>query len=183
MRNAKSSVTQHLRPVAIGCAVALVLGILYAPVSTAADRTSRKPAVLTSLRVLLTPKGPVFLVTGRGLTIPPRHPATAPRKRKLCQLNPSDPVGYDYGDQFFVTLFTKRGGTRLWGAGRYQPQRNELDCIGLVVLSHTATRVSFRLGAAYTQFHYAPLRNPRFVEVSLDGVSLGVVVRTRQPRI
>ena len=38
---------------------------------------------------------------------------------------------------------------------RYRPSLNELDCIGIVVLKHTPTRVTFTLGHAYTEYYRA----------------------------
>lgn len=40
----------------------------------------------------------------------------------------------------------------VWGAGRYRPTVNELDCVGVIVKKFTPSSVVFSLGAAYPKF-------------------------------
>ena len=54
-------------------------------------------------------------------------------------------------------------GTRLYIAtpglspGRYRPNllpRHELDCVGLVIVRYTPTRITYKLGSDYVAHHY-----------------------------
>lgn len=67
---------------------------------------------------------------------------------------------------------------RLYGVGRYRPSLNELDCIGIVVLSHTPTKVTFTPGHAYTQYYRGKprlIRNQDVLEVVLNGATFSTV--------
>ena len=169
--------TQKRGRTAFGCMAAVAVAVLFGGTSPGALGATGKTTVVTSLSVLGSPVKPVFVVTGRGLRVPRSQPAAPPVNRRLCRLHPKGTVGYDYGDQFYVTVYTKRGGTRLFGAGRYHPRSNELDCIGLVVLSHTSKRITFTFGAAYTEYTYPKLTARRFVRVVLRGAHVTRAVR------
>ncbi|HZQ63603.1 MAG TPA: hypothetical protein VFA66_00045 [Gaiellaceae bacterium] len=160
---------------------ALALGTLCACTSAAAATAARRAPAVTGLRITGTPARPVFVVSGTRLAVPRRHPGAPPAQRRLCHLATRGTVGYDYGDRFYVTVYARRGGRRLFGAGRYHPRGDELDCIGLVVLSHTRRRISFTFGSAYRQFSYPKLKAGRFVRLVLGDARRAVVVRYRSP--
>jgi hypothetical protein len=67
--------------------------------------------------------------------------------------------------------------SQLYAACRRRPNLNELDCIGLVVLAHTPTKVSFTFGYAYARHRseYRTLRNQDVIEVVLNGAALAAV--------
>jgi hypothetical protein len=82
----------------------------------------------------------------------------------------------DYGDEFYVTVRSVSG-RRLFSAGRFHPAWAELDCIGIIVLSHTSKRIVFTLGAAYHEFAYPRLRRGMNVTIYFAGATSGRVVR------
>lgn len=146
--------------IGLGLAVHYGLGANSQPVET----------VRAAVRVTGNSTQPIFVVTGHHLSIPPRLPAGSPSSRPLCRLPIKGDAGFDYGDRFYVTVFAGANKQqRLFGAGRFHPRFNELDCIGLIVLSHTSTRVAFTFGAAYTQFSYPLLEKGRLIKVVLNG--------------
>jgi len=124
---------------------------------------------------------PVITVVGKGLSIPRPLPAVSPSNQPLCPLKIKGNAGKDYGTRFYLLAFsTASGADQLeYAAGRYRPSLNELDCIGIVVLSHSPTRVRFTLGAAARQFRdkYPPIVNGDLVEVVLQNAAYGLVVR------
>jgi hypothetical protein len=135
--------------------------------------------VITSVKVGGSPSKPVFTITGRGLSIPAASPKRSPSNTPGCPLKIKGKAGFDYGTQFYVDAFAT--GTnedkQLYSAGRYRPTINETDCIGLTVLSHTPTKVTFTFGSAYGQFpQYRSLMNGDLVEVVLKGAKIGLVV-------
>jgi hypothetical protein len=68
-------------------------------------------------------------------------------------------VGYDYGTNLYYTsggLHSYTSGAKL-SAGRYRPNllpHHELDCVGLVVIRYTPTRITFKIGSDYAAHHY-----------------------------
>lgn len=103
-----------------------------------------------------------------------REAAQEPLCAKVIQSN----AGLDYGTRFYVAAFAND--KLIYSAGRYRPSLNELDCID-IVLSHTATKVRFTFGAAYSQvdFGYPHVVNGDLVEVVLGNAAFGLVVRYR----
>jgi hypothetical protein len=126
-------------------------------------------------------KRPVFVVEGRGLTLPPLRPRRSPANTRLCRLQVKGNAGHDYGDLLYVTVFAGEHGKRLYGAGRFHPQSTELDCIGLIILSHSSTRISFTFGNAYSQFSYRPLAAGNRVDITVGANSFDRIVRYRAP--
>jgi hypothetical protein len=163
-----------IRLAAVFVAVLCGLAVLAAAASA---------ATINSLTVSGTPANPVFTVTGSGLTVPVPNPKASPSKQALCPLAISGNAGLDYGTGLYLVGWDgQTGGTnaQLYAAGRYRPTLNELDCIGLVVLSHTPTRVRFTFGHAYVQYYRAKprlLRNGDVVEVVIGGAPYAAVVR------
>jgi hypothetical protein len=150
---------------------------------TALAGASRETASITSLTVTGGPSDPVFTITGHGLSIPKPSPTNSPSNQPLCPSSISGNAGLDYGTGFYVVAWAAQPNdtnSQLYAAGRYRPGLNELDCIGIVVTSHTATRVTFTLGHAYAQYYRA---KPRWihrgdvVEVVLKGAASATVVR------
>ena len=169
--------------IAFGIALiaALASVALVGPSSVAARRGahSADAAAITSVRFSGTPTRPVVTITGRALSIPAPSPKTSPSNQTLCPRVIKGNAGLDYGTGFWVSAF--QNDKQIWSAGRYRPALRELDCIGIVVLSHTATRVRFTFGAAYNQadFGYAHVTNGTLVEVVPRNAAYGLVVRYR----
>jgi hypothetical protein len=151
----------------------LGLGLAYG-LSHPARSAINREATASAARVVLlgSPSRPIFRVTGRHMHVPARRPSGSPSNRRLCRLRIRGKAGHDYGNRFYVVV-SGRHRRRLYGAGRYHPKTNELDCIGLIVLSHSKKRITFTFGSAYTQFSYPRLRN---------GDHLKVVVGSRTHR-
>ena len=118
-------------------------------------------------------------VTGRGLVVPRPNPAGSPSNQPLCPRVIHGNAGRNYGQALYLTAFSDD--KLIFSAGRYRPSRNELDCIGLIVLSHTSSKIRFTLGAAYRQpdFGYQAIENGTLVEVVVGGAAYGLVVRYR----
>jgi hypothetical protein len=155
-------------------AVCIFFGVGTSP---AAALTDRGAGAITSVTFTGTPAKLTITIVGRGLTIPAPSPANSPSNQPLCPKVIQGNAGLDYGTRFYVTAFANE--KLKYAAGRYRPSLNELDCIGIVVLSHTSTRVQFGFGAAYTQadFGYPHIVNGDLVEVVLNGAAYGLVVR------
>jgi hypothetical protein len=162
-------------------AVAVLIALFAVGVGTAGrHRQSTVPTLAASsgpVSLLGSPTRPIFVLTGRRLRVPSWNPAGPPGRRRLCRLQIHGSAGHDYGDNFYVTVFASRHGRRLYGAGRYHPRSNELDCIGLVVLSKSPRRVSFTFGTAYNEFTYPLLAAGRLVRVTLGGDVWTMIVR------
>ena len=99
-------------------------------------------------------RNPVITIHGLRLGARPKpNPVYQPLGHPpLCPTQPTKPLatyGLDFGSGgLFVD---DRSQPPAWAAGRYRPQLQELDCIGLVVISFSPTKVVFRLGAAYRE--------------------------------
>jgi len=168
------------RVVAMTAALALVGCAVVAGRATAGERVAA--ATITSLAVSGNPAKPIFTVTGTGLTVPAPNPSTSPSGQQLCPLKISGNAGLNYGTRFYLVAWDAQAvGTdkQLYAAGRYRPALNELDCIGIVVLSHTPTKVSFTFGRAYAQYRsqYRALRSGDVIEVVLNTAAYATVVR------
>jgi hypothetical protein len=138
--------------------------------------------VISSLSIGGSPARPVFTITGAGLAVPKPNPRTSPSGQKLCPLKINGNAGFAYGTSFYLVAWDGQpNGTnkQLYAAGRYRPQLNELDCIGIVVLSKSARKVSFTFGNAYAQYRsqYQTLRSGDVVEVVLDGAAFATVAK------
>jgi hypothetical protein len=138
---------------------------------------------ITAVKVSGSSSRPVFTVTGQGLTVPAPNPATSPSGQPLCPLKISGNAGLDYGTGFSLIVWdgqVEDANAQLYAAGRYRPKLNELDCIGIVVLTHTPTRVTFTLGHGYVQYYRTKPRLIRagdVVEVVLGHARFATVVR------
>lgn len=161
--------------VMLGTGVGLALS-LSASANSAVGRHAGRSAAAVVL--LGRPSRPVFRVTGTGMHVPRARPRGSPSGRRLCRLRISGNAGHDYGSRMYVIVANPRG-KRLYGAGRYHPKSNELDCVGLIVLSHSRTHINFTFGHAYTQYSYPPLRNGFRVKVVVDSMTRRIVARYR----
>jgi hypothetical protein len=123
-----------------------------------------------------TQSRPIFRVTGKAMHVPRARPGGSPSGKRLCSLRISGNAGHDYGDSMYV-IVQNRQGKRLYGAGRYHPKFNELDCIGLIVLSHSRTHITFTFGHAYMQYSYPRLRNGHRVKVVVGSMTRRIVAR------
>jgi hypothetical protein len=165
----------------------LGLGLGLAGVATSAashhhtKSTARRHQKASVVAVAMrgSPTRPVFQVRGTGLRVPRAQPHGSPSGKRLCHLRISGNAGHDYGNRLYVIVYKSRHGRRLYGAGRYYPHERELDCIGLIVLSHSSRRITFTFGSAYTQYAYPLLRNGRRVKIVLGSDAKSIVAHYR----
>jgi hypothetical protein len=150
-----------------------------ASTGAAVARPAAAASAITSVAFSGSPAKPTVTVTGKGLTVPPPSPSASPSNQPLCPKAIQGNAGLDYGTRLYVAAYS--GEKLIYAAGRYRPSLNELDCIGIVVLSHTPTKLRFQFGAAYSQpdFGYQPIRNGDLVEVVVNNAAFGLVVRYR----
>ncbi|HLX88447.1 MAG TPA: hypothetical protein VKR22_08355 [Acidimicrobiales bacterium] len=96
-----------------------------------------------------TPQSPTVTINGSGFgSMPAANPNHTPEGTpQLCPLPPSGNQGYDYGTNLYI-FDTPRN----WAGGRYRPELNELDCVGLLISKYTPTQVVFQFGSAYAQY-------------------------------
>jgi len=164
------------RHILVGALVA-ALAVLLASVAGAAARGS-----ITSLRVTGSPSHPVFTITGRGLSVPPKSPKTSPSNQKLCPVVIKGDAGFDYGTRFSLIVWNGQlnsTNTQRYAGGRYRPALNELDCIGLIVQAATPKQIRFTLGAGYLQLYQTNpglIQNGDVVEVVLNSARYATVV-------
>jgi len=106
-------------------------------------------ATISSVVFTGTPQAPTVTINGSGFgSMPSPNPNHTPEGTpQLCPLPPSGNQGYDYGTLLY--LFDQ---PRNWAGGRYRPELNELDCVGLLVSKYTATQVVFQFGSAYADY-------------------------------
>ena len=100
---------------------------------------------------------------------PGYHPPSL--SHPLCAARPTKPLaqyGFDYGTRLFLQDSTQRPS---WAAGRFRPAIGELDCIGLLIKQHSATKVVYQLGAAYP---HIPNTRSTWVLASGDTYIVGV---------
>ena len=141
-------------------------------------------ATATSIRALTVSGNanrPVFTITGAGLNVPTANPKASPSGQSLCPVKIAGNAGLDYGTGFYLIGWDAQpndSNAQLYAAGRYRSSLNELDCIGIVVLSHTHTKLVFTFGSAYVQYRsqYRTLRNGDVVEVVLNAAAFATVV-------
>jgi hypothetical protein len=157
-----------------------VLASVGLAASVVAASGAASTTTITSAKVSGSPSRPVFTIAGKGLSVPAPNPKGSPSNTGGCPLKVKGKAGLDYGTQFYVDAFATGTGEdkQLYSAGRYRPSLNETDCIGLIVLSHSPSRVTFTFGAAYSQFRsqYRTLLNGDLIEVVLKGAKVGLVV-------
>lgn len=164
--------------------IALVVVALCAGLAgTALAGRASVAASITSLTVTGGPSNPTFTITGHGLAIPSPNPKSSPSNQPLCPVSISGNAGLNYGTQFYMVAWAAQPNdtnSQLYAAGRYRPKLNELDCIGIVVKFHSATRVTFTLGHGYVQYYRSKprwIRRGDVVEVVLRGAAVATVVR------
>jgi len=166
-----------------GLVVAITVLVVGAVLTDAAMAGSgRGSASIRLVTVGGGPSNPVFTIEGSGLRIPKPNPSNSPSNQQLCPLNISGNAGLDYGTQFYMLAWPaglNDTNNLMYSAGRYRPNLNELDCIGIIVKSQSPTHVTFTLGHAYVQYYQS---KPRWihggdvVEVVLNGAAAATVV-------
>jgi hypothetical protein len=139
--------TESLHAGRLGTAllVALVFALAAAPAALARPRITKVTVQGTIVR-------PTIVITGSGFgSRPARKPSYKPKpprgNRAPYSCTTGGDVGYDYGTSLWLEVHP--AGAPTWSAGRYRPALKELDCVGLVALSYSNTRISFRLGKDY----------------------------------
>ena len=160
--------------------LAVALGCHTAGFASAANE-QQTSTVIKSVTISGTPAEPIFTIRGKHLSVPARNPSRSPSGQPLCPLKVTGNAGFDYGSRFYLIAWDGQPSghnNQLYAAGRYRPPLNELDCIGLIVRSHSPTRIAFTFGHAYTQFRsqYRELKNGDVVEAVLNGASSATVV-------
>jgi hypothetical protein len=151
----------------------VVIAVAVSSFVLASAASSGNKPFITAVKVSGGPSHPVFTITGHGLAVPNPNPTTSPSGQQLCPLQISGNAGLDYGNSLFVIGWDGQpqdANSQLYAAGRYRPALNELDCIGIVVLKHTAKRIVLTFGHGYQQYYSA---KPRFLH-SGDVVEVGV---------
>jgi hypothetical protein len=173
MRQGPSRLARFLILGAAILATSLLAVAAYGAIATH-DRLAA--TAITSVTFSGSPAKPIITVAGRGLSVPSPSPKVSPSNQTLCPKAITGNAGFDYGTALYVSAFAND--QHLYSAGRYRPSLNELDCIGLIILSHTPKKLRFTFGAAYRQadFGYKPLTNGSLVEVVNRNAAFGVVV-------
>jgi hypothetical protein len=138
--------------------------------------------VIKSVTVSGTPARPIFTITGSGLSVPAPSPSVSPSGQPLCPVKIAGSAGLDYGTHLYLIGWDGQpngSNKQLYSAGRYRPKLNELDCIGLIVLSHSPSKLVFTFGHAYTQFRsqYRQLQTGDVIELVVNAASFATVVR------
>jgi hypothetical protein len=149
------------------------IGVAASSLTLVTMASAARATTVTAVKVTGSSSRPVFTVTGHGLALPKPNPTTSPSGQPLCPLQITGNVGLDYGNALFVIVWDGQSqdpNAQLYAAGRYRPKLSELDCIGIVVLKSTPTRLTFTLGHAYQQYYGV---KPRFIR-SGDVVEIGV---------
>jgi hypothetical protein len=137
-----------------GVALAFVSMVMVAMLVTSYAAGAPAAAKIASVTFHGSERNPVITVRGPRLGARPKpNPTYQPLGHPpLCPTQPTRPLaayGFDFGGGgLFVD---DRSQSPTWAAGRYRPQLNELDCIGIIVVSFSPTKVVFRLGAAYRE--------------------------------
>ena len=149
-----------LRRASVLLAGAAAVGLLAASVGVGAGAA---PATITSVTFTGSQTKPTITIHGQRLgTRPLPNPAYHPLGHPpLCPPTPTKPLaayGFDYG----TSLFLADRKQQPWSAGRYRPQANELDCIGVLVVKFTPGLVVFRLGAFYGEGNFTLAPNDVF---------------------
>jgi hypothetical protein len=128
--------------------------------ATAIGASPSSATKITSVTFSGNQARPTITIHGQHLGTRPRpNPAYHPLGHPpLCPPTPTKPLaayGFDYGTSLFLADRTQQPA---WSAGRYRPQANELDCIGVIVVKFTPGVVVFRLGAFFGEggFKLAP---------------------------
>lgn len=169
------------RQVVVG-ALVVAAAVVLAGLALAAPNRSLGTSI-TSLRATGAPAHPVFTITGRGLSIPPKNPAKSPSNQKLCPVVINGNAGFDYGTRFSLIVWNAQlnaTDAQRYSGGRYRPALNELDCIGLIVIKETPKQIRFSLGAGYLQLYRTNpglIQNGDVVEVILNSARYATVVR------
>jgi hypothetical protein len=148
---------RHLRQAVIAVAASSLV------IAAGAAASGHGPTI-TAVKVSGSPSRPVFTIKGHALVVPKPNPKGSPSNQPLCPLKISGNAGHNYGVNLFVIFWdgqTNDSNDLMYSAGRYRPTLNELDCIGLIVLKHTATQITMTLGHAYQQYYGT---KPRFIE-------------------
>ena len=106
-------------------------------------------ATISSVVFTGSTMAPTITINGSGFGMQPTpDPTYAPAGTQLCPLAPpAGDQGLDYGTNLYVFDVPRN-----WAGGRYRPQLNELDCVGLLISKFTATQVVLQFGAAYAQY-------------------------------
>jgi hypothetical protein len=117
---------------------ALVLAVAVA--LTAAPAALAKPKI-KSVQFKGTIVRPTIVITGSGFGSRPS------RKPVMTRCTKSKEAGSVYGTKLFLEVTPAGGGP--WAAGR--SSGTTTDCIGLLAVSWTKTKISFRLGKYYLE--------------------------------
>ena len=146
----------------------VLVALVTAALATTSEAAKVRGASVTSVAFHGSVASPVIDIRGHGFglrpALAPPKPPEPPYASTYLQggsgcTTTTPPVGYDYGTSLYYTSggpHSYTSGAKL-SAGRYRPNLqpyHELDCVGLVVIRYTSTRITFRLGSDYRVHHY-----------------------------
>lgn len=165
-----------MRPGRFALVWTFALVAVFALASVGAEASSRAPARITSVTFTGSPSNPVVTIVGSGLgTRPqpsPSYKPTPPHGNVApygCTTTGN--VGYDYGTRLWLADSAGSG----WSAGRYRPGIHELDCVGLLIVGYSPTKVVYRLGADYRAHGYRLNLGDHYEASVNGGVKRGTV--------
>jgi hypothetical protein len=161
----------------LAVAVSCTLAIALVPVAASAQGSPAPAAVVISKVVFTgTSTAPVITITGSGFgTKPAPNPKISPAKagakfHSTCNTQPLQGNGND-GHDFGPTALGVGWGTSgpdQSSAGVYVPG-SYLDCVGLIVVRYTTTKVVLHLGCQYAL--YTPIAAGDDYQVQVAGVT------------
>ena len=135
-------------------ACGLALATAFALVAGAQGSPAR--ARITSVTFTGSPSNPLVTIAGSGFGTRP-HPSPSYKPTPPNGTAPpygcstTGNVGYDYGTRLWLADLVPGA---IWSAGRYRPGIHELDCVGLLIMRYSSTKVVYRLGADYKVHGY-----------------------------
>jgi hypothetical protein len=131
--------------------IAVTLVFLALASAGGAD-TSRTASTITSVAFAKGSKAPRIIVTGHDFGARPSYdPSYQPEGHQGCPPQSAKTDGHDYGTTLWLyDTKASHGNTAVWRAGRYAGAQ-ELDCIGLIIDSWSASRVVIHFGSQYNR--------------------------------
>ena len=137
-------------------AVASVALIFIASLGPGSGTAAVSGATITSVAFAGSAANPTITIVGAGFgarpqPAPPYRPRPPQGTASPYGCTTTGNVGYDYGTQLWLS---DGAPGHIWSAGRYRPKIKELDCVGLLILSYSPTKVVYRLGVDYKAHGY-----------------------------
>jgi hypothetical protein len=171
-------------PKCLSIVIALA-GLVAIGLVASSQAASLRGSTVTSVAFHGSVAAPLIDIRGHGFALRPHpsppKPPEPPYASTYLQggsgcTTTTPPVGYDYGTSLYYTSggpHSYTSGAKL-SAGRYRPHllpHHELDCIGLVVIRYTPTRITFRMGSDYAAHQYRIDNGDRY-EIGIHSLRL-----------